>query len=317
MIALIVIASVLGLLALVLFFGSVIVVPQNNVAVVIRFGKYQGLRQAGLSLKAPLIDGLRRITLQNISSELQFQAITIDQAAVTFKALIIYSVKDATEENLKKVSFLFYNQESFLIALNKTIEGLARTLIAGKKQQEVLGLRQEIVDYIQEHIKEQMDKWGWALHDIQINDIAFAQSVMESMQKVVASKNLLSAAENEGNAKKITLTLEAEARGAAVVIEAKSQKEAEVLRGQGVAGFRAEIAKGLKSSVDEVGGHTEQVNNAEAIQLIAYSMWMDTLKTIVEKNQGNFLNFDGSPEGMRKFFEATVIKSNGKTLSQN
>ena len=236
---------------------------------------------------------------------------------MTFKALIIYSVKDATEENLKKVSFLFYNQESFLIALNKTIEGLARTLIAGKKQQEVLGLRQEIVDYIQEHIKEQMDKWGWALHDIQINDIAFAQSVMESMQKVVASKNLLSAAENEGNAKKITLTLEAEARGAAVVIEAKSQKEAEVLRGQGVAGFRAEIAKGLKSSVDEVGGHTEQVNNAEAIQLIAYSMWMDTLKTIVEKNQGNFLNFDGSPEGMRKFFEATVIKSNGKTLSQN
>lgn len=101
---------------------------------------------------------------------------------------------------------------------------MVRSFIAGKKQSEILTLRQEIVKHVQEHILEQFDNWGYALLDVQINDIKFDDAIMESMAKVVASKNKLAAAENEGNAVMIQKTKEAELIGNSIKILPK-QKE--------------------------------------------------------------------------------------------
>ena len=300
--------GVIDFIGIVFLFASFITVEQNTVAIIIRFGKYHSYRYAGLNTKMPFIDSVKPITLQNISAELEFQAITLDQANVYFKALMIYSVKDATEDSIKKVAFTFADDKFFYQALSKTVEGMVRSFIAGKRQQEVLSLRKEIVDYVQEHIQTQLDQWGYTLHDIQVNDITFDKEVIESMARVVASSNLKSAATNEGDAVVIKKTKEAEAEGAATVIRATKEKEAEILRGEGVAGFREQVAKGMKDSLDTV-------NNDYAVNLITFSMWMDTLKSIAENGQGNFISFDGSGEGMSKFFESTVIKNgNGKTV---
>ncbi len=274
-------------------------VDQNNVAIVLRFGKFIGMRTAGLNFKVPFIDTFRVISLQNVSSELKFQAITQDQANVYFSALIIFSPADAQEETLKKVAFTFASGRDFAVALSKTLEGMVRSYIAGKPQTEILGLRTELVNYIQEHIKTQLQNWGYIVHDVQLNDITFDNVIMESMSKVVASANLKAAATNEGDAIMIQKTKLAQAEGNSIKISAAAEKEAAELRGQGVASFRRAVAAGLKDSLDELKG-----DGGAAMSLIGLSMYCETIKHVAENGkQNSFINLDGSPAGFDKTFK--------------
>jgi prepilin-type processing-associated H-X9-DG protein len=294
-IVLIVLSALVSLILIIVsLVNSIVIVGQGKVAVITKFGKYSKLFYPGLNFKIPFIEAcLKKVSIQNISEELQFQAITFDQANVYFKTMLLYSVMDQEEQTIKDVAFKFIDAKSFSTALQKTIEGCVRGYVATKKQAEVLALRREIT----EHVKEQVDKvlaaWGYHLIDLQINDITFDSEIMNSMSKVVASSNLKAAATNEGEALLITKTKAAEADGRALVINADSEKQASKLRGQAVASFREEVAKGMSHAANEM-------NKANLdSSMIMFSMWMETLKHCTENGKGNVIFLDGSVDGMQ------------------
>lgn len=284
----------LAILALLIFSGLK-TVQQGNVAVVTVFGKYRRVIRPGLNLLIPFIENIfKRISTQNRSVELEFQAVTIDQANVYFKSMLLFSVQNEEEETIKKVAFKFIDEKSLMQALIRTIEGNIRAFVATKKQSEVLSLRNEIVDHVKEQIDNVIEEWGYHLHDLQINDITFDEAVMRSMSQVVASSNLKAAAENEGQALLITKTKAAEADGNAIKIAAQAEREAAQLRGQGVALFREEVAKGMQNAAREM----QQANLDTS--MIMFSMWTEAIKNFAEYGKGNVLFLDGSPDGMQK-----------------
>ena len=285
---------VLAIIALLIFSGMK-TVQQGNVAVVTVFGKYRRVIRPGLNLLIPFVETIfKRISTQNRSVELEFQAVTIDQANVYFKSMLLFSVQDDAEESIKKVAFKFIDEKSLMQALIRTIEGNIRAFVATKKQAEVLSLRNEIIDHVKEQIDNVIEEWGYHLHDLQINDITFDEAVMRSMSQVVASSNLKAAAENEGQALLITKTKAAEADGNAIKIAAQAEREAAQLRGQGVALFREEVAKGMQNAAREM----QQANLDTS--MIMFSMWTEAIKNFAEYGKGNVLFLDGSPDGMQK-----------------
>src|SRR5215203_1308063 len=93
----IVIAAVLG----VLLFLSIVTVQQGTVAITTIFGKYNRTMYPGLSFRIPFIETVfKRISVQNRAVELNFQAVTIDQANVHFTSLLLFSVMDNAEETV-------------------------------------------------------------------------------------------------------------------------------------------------------------------------------------------------------------------------
>ena len=209
-------------LILIAVFSGLFTVNQGTIAVLTRFGKYAGIRRPGLQFKVPLIDQVyKRISYQNRSVELEFQAVTLDQANVYFKSMLLYSVQNESEDTIQKVAFKFISDRDFMQALVRTIEGNIRAFVATKKQSEILGLRRDIVEFVKEHVDASLEEWGYHLQDLQINDITFDQAIIESMSKVVASNNLKAAAENEGQALLITKTKAAEAEGNSIKIDWK------------------------------------------------------------------------------------------------
>lgn len=282
------------LVAMTLFLCYVIV-PQGTVAVVTAFGKYRRIMLPGLNFKLPFIETVyKRISIQNRSLELNFQAITIDQANVNFKAMLVYAVLNQSEEVIKNVAFKFVDEMSLMQAMVRTVEGSIRAFVATQRQAAVLSLRGEIVLHVKEQLDATLESWGYHLIDLQLNDIAFDEEIMRSMAKVVASNNLKAAAENEGQALLITKTKSAEAEGNAIKIAAEAEKIAAQLRGQGVALFREEVTKGLAHAVQEV---TE--NNLDP-SLVYFSMWTEAIKHFAEQGKGNVIFLDGSNEGMSK-----------------
>jgi regulator of protease activity HflC (stomatin/prohibitin superfamily) len=286
---------VIGISILSLLFFCVVVVNQGTIAIITMFGKYQRIMLPGLRFKIPFVESIfRRVSIQNQSIELEFQAVTIDQANVYFKSMLLYSVQNSEEETVKKVAFKFISNKDLMQALVRTVEGSIRAYVATKRQAEVLTARREIVDFVKEQIDNSLEEWGYHLQDLQINDITFDQVVMDSMSKVVASNNLKAAAENEGQALLITKTKAAEAEGNSIKISAQAEKEAAQLRGQGVALFRQEVAKGMTEAAEEMKQANLDTN------VILFSMWTEAIKNFAEYGKGNVIFLDGSPEGMDK-----------------
>lgn len=279
----------------VVLYLSVVIVQQGNVAVITVFGKYSRIMTPGLNFKIPFIEFVfRTISIQNRSAELQFQAITNDQANVYFKAMLLYTVTDQSEEQIKNVAFKFIDQANFMQALVRSIEGSIRSFVATKKQAEILGLRNEIVTDVKSNLDQTLNGWGYHLLDLQINDITFDEEIVKSMSRVVASNNLKAAAENEGQALLITKTKGAEADGNAIRISAEAEREAARLRGQGLAQFREEIAKGMAVAAAEM----EKAHLDPSI--ILFSLWTETMRQVAQDGKGNVIFMDGSVEGFDK-----------------
>jgi prepilin-type processing-associated H-X9-DG protein len=278
-----------------LIFLSFVTVQQGTVAVITVFGKYRRILTPGLSMKIPFIEKVyRKISIQNRSAELGFQAVTIDQANVNFTAMLLYAVVNQQEESIKNVAFKFVDDKNLMQALVRSIEGSVRAFVATKKQSEVLSLRRDIVEAVKEQLDVMLEEWGYHLLDLQLNDITFDEEVMRSMAKVVASNNLKAAAENEGQALLITRTKAAEAEGNFIKISAQAEKDASQLKGEGIALFRQEVAKGMAGAAKEM----EEAKLDSS--LILFSMWTEAVKNFAQEGKGNVIFLDGSVEGMDK-----------------
>src|SRR6186997_3323336 len=143
------------LIILFVFFSSFYTINQGFIGVITMFGRYQRIARPGLRMKLPLIESVhKRVSIQNRSVELEFQAVTIDQANVYFKSMLLYSVQNTDEETIKRVAFVFISDRDLMQALTRTIEGSIRAFVATKRQSEILGQRKEIVDYVKDQIDQ-------------------------------------------------------------------------------------------------------------------------------------------------------------------
>ena len=306
----------LGLAVLALL-SSIMTVQQGSVAIITMFGKYRRILYPGLNFRIPLLEAVyRKVSIQNRSIELDFQAITQDQANVYFKAMLLYSVFDNREETLKNVAFKFVNDRDFMTALIRTIEGSIRGFVATKRQAEILALRKEIVESVKEGIDAVLESWGYHLIDLQLNDITFDEVITKSMAQVVASSNLKAAAENEGQALLITKTKAAEADGNAIKISAEAEKIAAQLRGEGIALFRKEVAKGMSDAANEM----KEADLDSSFLL--FSMWTEAIKNFASDGKGNVIFLDGSTDGMNKTLKEMMAMNQidaaaGKSTKKN
>src|SRR4051812_18706825 len=164
-----VIVVILILLTLLLSF---VTVQQGTIAITTIFGKFSRILRPGLNFKIPFIEKVfKKISIQNRSVELNFQAVTIDQANVNFTAMLLYSVINSDEETIKNVAFKFIDERNFMQALVRSVEGSVRAFVATKRQAEVLITRREIVEAVKEQLDQTLEHWGYHLIDLQLNDI--------------------------------------------------------------------------------------------------------------------------------------------------
>ena len=261
-------------------------VPQATVAVVTVFGKYRRVMREGLNFKMPWEAVTQRLSLQNRALQLEFQAITLDQANVRFATMVVYTVASSEEGSIKKAVYSFATQQEFQLALQRTIDGSIRQFVATTKQSDILGMRAEIVDHTKKNLDEVVLQWGYVVRDIQITDMTFDKEIMESMARVVSSKNLLAAAANEGAALLVKRTKDAEAEAAYKTIGAEAEKKAAALRGEGMALFRKNVALGMREAAESLKNAGVDAN------FLLFLEYTDALKHVADHSQGKVIFMD-------------------------
>src|SRR5215204_6825430 len=96
------------LVLLFIIFSGLFTINQGYVGVITMFGKYRRAARPGLNFKIPILEQVfKKVSIQNRSVEMEFQAVTQDQANVYFKSMLLYSVQNTNEETIKRVAFVF------------------------------------------------------------------------------------------------------------------------------------------------------------------------------------------------------------------
>jgi regulator of protease activity HflC (stomatin/prohibitin superfamily) len=287
--AALILVALLAVVVLLMAVTGLKTIDQAHVGVVTLFGKYRRVLNPGLNLVIPFFERVKwRVPVQNQTNQLEFAAITGDQAAVHFKATIIFAVSNHDAETIQLVAFKFINDRAFTMAMTSAVEAAVREFVATKKQAEVLGLRTEIATHAKENLNEQLGSWGYSLIDLAINDISFDPEVMASMSRVVAATNAQRAAEFEGQALLIQRTKAAEAEGAAIRIAAENEAKAAELRGQGLAAFRTALAQGLSDSARLLE------DSGVGSGVLALTLWTETIRDTARDGAGNVIFLDGN-----------------------
>ena len=295
------ILALIGLAVAIYFAASTLrSVPQATVGVVTVFGRYARIMREGLNVKMPWEKVAYRLSLQNRALQLEFQAITQDQANVKFATMVLYAVAGADVEAIKKAVFSFATPEEFQLALQRTIDGSIRQFVATTKQSDILGMRAEIVDHTKKNLDEVVLAWGYVVRDIQITDMTFDQEIIDSMAHVVSSKNLLAAASNEGAALLVKRTKDAEAEAAFKTIGAEAEKKAAALRGEGLALFRKNIADGMKDAAESLKAAGVDAN------FLLFLEYTDALKFVAEHAQGKVIFMDSGATASTKVVQGIL-----------
>ncbi|MFO1519273.1 MAG: SPFH domain-containing protein [bacterium] len=289
------------------FFRSI---PQSTVGIITVFGKYRRVMREGLNLKLPWEKVFQRLSLQNRALQMEFQAITQDQANVKFSTMVLYAVANADDETIKKAVFSFASFQEFQLALQRTIDGSIRQFVATTKQADILGMRGEIVDHTKRNLDEVVSSWGYVVRDIQITDMTFDKEIMDSMARVVSSKNLLAAASNEGAALLVKRTKDAEAEAAYKTIGAEAEKKASALRGEGLALFRRNVAEGMKEAAENLKSAGVDSN------FLLFLEYTDALKYVADHSQGKVIFMDNGPAASANMLKGimTMGMETGQTV---
>jgi regulator of protease activity HflC (stomatin/prohibitin superfamily) len=289
LIALLFVVGIVGILVITTVVKGIKTIDQATVGVVTRFGKYRRILNPGLNFVLPWVEQVKwHIAVQNQTSQLEFVAITSDQANVHFKATLTFAVTDHQAETIQLVAFKFIDDAARTRAMTSAVEASVREFVSAHLQIEVLGLRMEIATHAKETLQEQLASWGFTLMDLSINDVTFDPAVMESMSRVVVATNAQKAATSEGAALLIKRTKEAEAEGATIRITAENEATAAKLRGEGLAAFRIALSSGLGDSAD--------ILKAKGVDpgLLALTLWAEAIVDVAKSGKGNTIFIDGN-----------------------
>ncbi len=267
-----------GSLFILLLAGSIKIVGQQSALVIETLGKFSGVRFAGITIVIPIIQRVRaKVFLYGQDLNFQILAITSDKVTITLDTTLVYHVKT------ERVAESFYALADPISVMKSTLENSIRSYVANQTHEEILQKRDELTQYLVEHLVDIFDTWGREIDAFQIQDVVLPKEITDAMSKVIASKRLQEAAEFEANANKILKVRAAEA-----------DREASKLTGMGIAEQREAIINGLKESVENMqqvtGSSTDTVMN-----IVLVTQYLDMLKSIGESDNAKVIFLNSKP----------------------
>ena len=245
------------LVAVVVFgFKSFVVIPQQEVHVVERLGRFHRALTAGLNILIPFIDRIAyRHSLKEIPLDVPSQVcITRDNTQLTVDGIIYFQVTDP--------KLASYGSSNYIMAITQLAQTTLRSVIGRMELDKTFEERDEINSTVVSALDEAAGAWG-----DEIKDLVPPQEILRSMQAQIT-------AEREKRAR----IAESEGRKIEQINLASGQREAEIQQSEGEAQAAVNASNAEKiARINRAKGEAESLRlvaeaNAEAIRQIAAAL---------------------------------------------
>lgn len=157
--------------------SSIKYTDQWEKAVVLRFGRYRGLRGPGLFTVVPIVDRIgyhidQRIRTTDFAAE---SCLTRDTVPVNVDAIAFWVVYDAERAALEVQDY----QEAVILAAQTAL----RDAIGKHELAELIQSRKELGRGLQEALDRKMHDWGIEVQSVEIRDVVIPQALEEAMSR--------------------------------------------------------------------------------------------------------------------------------------
>jgi regulator of protease activity HflC (stomatin/prohibitin superfamily) len=166
-------STLLGLFTL----FSIKVARQWERAVVLRFGRFVGLRGPGVFAILPIVDTVshlidQRVRVSDVSAE---SALTRDTVPVDVDAVLFWTVWDATKSVLEVADYMD--------AVTMSAQTALREAIGRHQLAEMITEREQLGRELQKILDEKTNPWGITVHSVEIQDVKIPQELEDAMSR--------------------------------------------------------------------------------------------------------------------------------------
>ena len=302
-----VILVVVLILALVIFFKTIRIVPQKIAVIVERLGKYSTTLEAGFHVLIPFLDRIAyRHTLKEQAVDVPPQAcITKDNIAVEVDGILYMQVVDP-----KKAS---YGIDHYKFAATQLAQTTMRSVMGKLDLDKTFEEREIINSAIVDAVDKASDPWGVKVTRYEVKNILPPQSIKDAMEKQMRAEREKRAtiAESEGDRQaKIN---RAEGEKQEMIAQSEGEKQKRINEAEGRAFEIERVAGATANGIREIATAINKEGGINAVNLRIAEQYLNEFGKLAKTNNTLIIPSDLSDiAGMIKS-ASTVLQSVGST----
>ncbi|MBD5346606.1 MAG: SPFH/Band 7/PHB domain protein [Bacteroides sp.] len=306
-----ILATAIIILAIVIIWAGVKVVPQSETRVIERLGRFHSVLAPGLNFIIPFIDRPKMIYTRRVENAVggrtvvrttatkvidlreqvydfpSQQVITRDNVTTEINALLYFQITDP-----KKA---VYEIDNLPNAIEKLTQTSLRNVIGELELDETLTSRDTINSKLQVILDEATNKWGVKVNRVELQDITPPESVRVAMEKQMQAERNRRAEILNAEGEKQSLILRSEGDKASRINQAEAVKQAEILRAEGEARAIILNAQAEADAILRVAEAVRDANTDPATYMLAMK-YIDTLREMTsgKDNKTVYIPYEAS-----------------------
>ena len=292
----------IALFLLVVLLKSIKIVPQKQVKLIERLGKYHRSAEAGLNTIVPFLDAVREtIDLREQITKIEPQAcITRDNVTMEVDAVIYFVVMDPVRA--------VYEVQNLRWGIEQLTLSALRNVIGALDLDHTLTSRDTINGQLRAALDVATQQWGIKVMRIELKNITPPEEIRLTMEKQMTAERTRRAVVTTAEGEKSSAILRAEGQKQSQIVNAEGSKQAVILAAEGQAEARLRVATAEAQAIQVVAQAIGAGGNPA--QYLIAQKYLESLGQIAaDADKLVFLPFEaagvmGAIGGMKELFKS-------------
>jgi regulator of protease activity HflC (stomatin/prohibitin superfamily) len=289
---------------LVVLLRTIKIVPQKQVKIIERLGRFHRTAEAGLNTIVPFLDSVRAtIDLREQITKIEPQpVITRDNVTMEVDAVIYYLVADPVRAT--------YEVQNLAWGLEQLTLSALRNVIGQLDLDHTLASRDTTNAQLRAALDSATQQWGVKVMRIELKNITPPEEIRLTMEKQMTAERTRRAVVTTAEGEKAAAILRAEGQKQSQIVNAEGSKEAAILAADGQAQARLRVAQAEAQAIQVVAQSIGAAGNPA--QYLIAQKYLESLTSIAEgANKLVFLPYEAagvmaSLGGMREIFQTSL-----------
>jgi len=292
------------LLAIIVFFKTIQIVPQKSAIIIERLGKYSKTLEAGFHILVPFLDKIAyKHTLKEQAIDVPSQTcITKDNIAVEVDGILYMQVFDA-----KKAS---YGIDDYRFASTQLAQTTMRSVIGKMDLDKTFEERDVINGAIVNAVDDASDPWGVKVARYEVKNITPPQSIKDAMEKQMRAEREKRAeiAKSEGDRQAKINRAEGEKQES--IRESEGERQRRINEAEGKAREIELVAEATAESLRKIAAAISEPGGKNAVNLRVAEQYVEEFGKLAQETNTTIIPSDLSDiGGMVKSIQNVIKKS--------
>lgn len=253
--------GVIAVLAFLLVWMTIKVVPQQTAFVVERLGKFYGVLQPGINWVVPFFDRISyKHSLKEKAIDIPEQiCITRDNVQVRVDGVLFLQVVDPQRAS--------YGISDYVFAVTQLAQTTMRSEIGKIDLDKTFEERTTVNHAVVQAIDEAAIGWGVKMLRYEIKNITPPQSVLHAMEKQMQAERERRALILQSDGEKMAAINQAEGHKQKIVLESEALKLRQINESEGQAAAIKSVADATADSIKVIAAAIQEKGGMDAVQL--------------------------------------------------